>query len=116
MSKTFIVETSARHVHLSEADFIVEGEHEPLPLRTYKDPTETDIAIAKHVVKEIPDGAVLSLGVGGVPFTVAKMLAEGRNYLEIGEETGASSATISRVNKCLQFGSGGYLITLERLK
>ena len=49
-------------------------------------------------------------------FQVAKMLAEGRNYIEIGEETGASSATISRVNKCLQFGSGGYHITLERLK
>ena len=49
-------------------------------------------------------------------FQVAKMLAEGRNYIEIGEGTGASSATISRVNKCLQFGSGGYHITLERLK
>lgn len=66
----------SHRVHLSEADYIVEGEHEPLPLRTYKDPTETDIAIAKNVLKEIPDGATLSLGVGGVPFTVAKMLAE----------------------------------------
>lgn len=66
----------SHRVHLSEADYIVEGEHEPLPLRTYKDPTETDIAIAKHVLREIPDGATLSLGVGGVPFTVAKMLAE----------------------------------------
>lgn len=66
----------SHRVHLSEADYIVEGEHEPLPLRTYKDPTETDIAIAQHVLREIPDGATLSLGVGGVPFTVAKMLAE----------------------------------------
>lgn len=66
----------SHRIHLSEADYIVEGEHEPLPLRTYKDPTETDIAIAKHVLREIPDGATLSLGVGGVPFTVAKMLAE----------------------------------------
>ena len=66
----------SHRVHLSEADYIVEGEHEPLPLRTYKDPTEIDIAIAKNVLKEIPDGATLSLGVGGVPFTVAKMLAE----------------------------------------
>ncbi len=66
----------SHRVHLSEADFIVEGEHEPLPLRTYKDPTDIDIAIAKNVLAEIPDGATLSLGVGGVPFTVAKMLAE----------------------------------------
>ena len=66
----------SHRVHLSEADYIVEGEHEPLPLRTYKDPTDIDIAIAKNVLAEIPDGATLSLGVGGVPFTVAKMLAE----------------------------------------
>lgn len=66
----------SHRVHLSEATFIVEGEHEPLPLRTYKDPTDIDIAIAKNVLAEIPDGATLSLGVGGVPFTVAKMLAE----------------------------------------
>ena len=66
----------SHRVHLSEADFIVEGEHEPLPLRTYKDPTDIYIAIAKNVLAEIPDGATLSLGVGGVPFTVAKMLAE----------------------------------------
>ena len=66
----------SHRVHLSEATYIIEGEHEPLPLRTYKDPTDIDIAIAKNVLAEIPDGATLSLGVGGVPFTVAKMLAE----------------------------------------
>ena len=63
-------------VHMSEADYVVEGVHEPLPIRSYREPSETDIAIAKLVVNEIPDGAVLSLGVGGVPYTVAKMLAE----------------------------------------
>ena len=57
----------SHRVHLSEADYIVEGEHEPLPVRSYCAPSETDIAIAKIVVNEIPDGAVLSLGVGGVP-------------------------------------------------
>ncbi len=66
----------SHRVHLSEADYIVEGEHEALPTRTYKDATETDIAIAKLVVNEISDGAVLSLGVGGVPFAVANMLAQ----------------------------------------
>ena len=40
---------------------------------------------------------------------VARMLHEGKNYIEISRETGASTATICRVNKCLQNGSGGYL-------
>ena len=80
----------SHRVHLSEADFIVEGEHEPLPLRTYRDPSPTDIAIAKRVVEEIPNGAVLSLGVGGVPFTVAKMLAES-DLKDLGCHTGTIS-------------------------
>ena len=66
----------SHRVHLSEATYIVEGEHEPLPTRTYKDASEIDTKIAKLVVSEIPDGAVLSLGVGGVPFAVANMLAD----------------------------------------
>lgn len=37
----------SHRVHLSEADYIVEGEHEPLPVRSYRAPSETDIAIAK---------------------------------------------------------------------
>lgn len=77
-------------VHLSEADYVVEGEHEPLSVRTYREPSETDIAIAKLVVEQIPDGAVLSLGVGGVPYTVAKMLAES-DKKDLGCHTGTIS-------------------------
>ena len=80
----------SHRVHLSEADYIVEGPHEPLPLRSYKDPSPTDIAIAKLVVEEIPDGAVLSLGVGGVPFTVANMLAQS-DRKDLGCHTGTIS-------------------------
>jgi len=47
---------------------------------------------------------------------VAKYLAEGKNYQEISAMTGASTATISRVNKCLHYGSGGYKSMLEKLK
>ncbi len=47
---------------------------------------------------------------------VAEMLSEGKNYIEISKETGASTATISRVNKCLNYGSGGYRNAIERLK
>ena len=47
---------------------------------------------------------------------VARMLDEGKVFSEISSETGASSATISRVNKCLGYGPGGYRIVLDRLK
>lgn len=47
---------------------------------------------------------------------VAKLLKEGRTYNEIEEETGASTATISRINRFLNYGSEGYDIVLSRLK
>ena len=46
---------------------------------------------------------------------VAKMLREKRVYTEIAATTGASTATISRVNKCLNYGQGGYDIVLDRI-
>lgn len=47
---------------------------------------------------------------------VAKLLSEKKTYSEIAEITGASTATISRVNKCLNYGTGGYKTILERIK
>ena len=49
-------------------------------------------------------------------FEVAKMLREGFSYLEISEKTGASTATISRVNRSLIYGSDGYDIVFKRIK
>lgn len=49
-------------------------------------------------------------------FEVACMLREKNTYLEIAEKTGASTATISRVNRCLNYGNDGYDMVLERLK
>jgi len=49
-------------------------------------------------------------------FQVASCLNEGMIYNDILAETGASSATISRVNRSLQYGSGGYDIAFGRLK
>lgn len=48
-------------------------------------------------------------------YEVAKMLREKRTYQEIAKETGASTATISRVNRSLNYGNDGYEIVLERL-
>lgn len=49
-------------------------------------------------------------------YEVAMMLREGKTYLEIAEKTGASTATISRVNRSLNFGNDGYDMTFKRLK
>lgn len=46
---------------------------------------------------------------------VAKMLEEKMTYQEIQQETHASTATISRVNRCLSYGSDGYKLILERV-
>ena len=48
-------------------------------------------------------------------FKVAQLLKEGHTCHEISAQTGASTATISRVNRCLVYGTGGYKTTLERL-
>ena len=48
-------------------------------------------------------------------FRVAAQLRDSKNYNEIQLSTGASSATISRVNKCLMYGGGGYATALERM-
>lgn len=47
---------------------------------------------------------------------VADLLSQNISYLEISKKTGASTATISRVNKCLIYGNDGYKTALERLK
>ena len=48
-------------------------------------------------------------------FEVAKMLREQKTYLEIAEKTGASTATISRVNRSLNYGNDGYEMVFARM-
>ena len=48
-------------------------------------------------------------------FEVAKLLYEGKNYNDINKLTGASTATICRVSKCLTYGDGGYKTVIERV-
>ncbi|MCX7951946.1 MAG: YerC/YecD family TrpR-related protein [Clostridiales bacterium] len=47
---------------------------------------------------------------------VAKMLLERKTYIDIAETTGASTATISRVNRSLNYGQDGYKIVFEKMK
>ncbi len=49
-------------------------------------------------------------------YEVAKMLREDKTYLEIAGATGASTATISRVNRSLNYGNDGYDMVLKRVK
>ena len=46
----------------------------------------------------------------------AFLLDEGAGYQQIGEQVGISTATISRVSRCLNYGAGGYRMVLDRLK
>lgn len=48
-------------------------------------------------------------------FEVASMLKNHKTYLEIAEETGASTATISRVNRSLNYGNDGYDLVFDRI-
>lgn len=48
-------------------------------------------------------------------YEVARMLKDHRTYLEIAEKTGASTATISRVNRSLNYGCDGYEMVFKRL-
>ena len=52
----------------------------------------------------------------GHRWRVAQLLDAGVNYHDIGARTGASSATISRVNQWLRYGRGGYRLVIDRLK
>ncbi|NLZ70122.1 MAG: helix-turn-helix domain-containing protein [Clostridiaceae bacterium] len=48
-------------------------------------------------------------------FQIARLLAQGATYAEISARTGVSTATISRVNRCLEYGADGYRLALDRL-
>lgn len=49
-------------------------------------------------------------------WSVVKILAGGATYARAMEDTDASSATVSRIKKCLDYGSGGYQLVLKKLE
>ncbi len=48
-------------------------------------------------------------------FEVAQLLCQGKSYVDINKLTGASTATICRVSKCVNYGEGGYKTVIDRL-
>lgn len=86
MARTVIVEVNEdmpkvhggyeHTVHLSKVDYIVEGGHLGLPVLPSAAPSDIDKMIADHVLSEIPDGACIQLGIGGMPNALGKMIAD----------------------------------------
>ena len=64
-------------IHISEIDYIVQGENEPIiTIEPSLESSTTDQMIAKYIIEELRDGSVLQLGIGSLPNTVGKMIAE----------------------------------------
>lgn len=63
-------------IHISEVDVVVEGEHKPLAQLPVPPATEIDEKIASLLLPYIPDGATIQLGIGGMPNSVGKLMAE----------------------------------------
>lgn len=63
-------------IHISEVDVMVEGEHKPLAQLPVPPATEIDEKIASLLLPHIPDGATIQLGIGGMPNSVGKLMAE----------------------------------------
>lgn len=87
MAKTIIVEVNENmprclggfenNVHISDVDYIVEGENPPIAEMGAGGPaTDVDKAVAKLIVEQIPNGACLQLGIGGMPNAVGSMIAD----------------------------------------
>lgn len=63
-------------VHISKVDMIVEGDNPPIAEMGAAAATEVDEAVAKLIVSQIPDGACLQLGIGGMPNAVGSLIAK----------------------------------------
>ncbi len=95
-----------------------------MPLEKLKDPMITQLFQAILSLRTIEEcyqffddactvGEIKSLA---QRLEVARMLQEGQTYHKIEGDTGASTATISRVKRCLHYGSDGYALVLNRLR
>ncbi len=84
-AKTLILETSTaipsvhgvdNGVHISEVDYIIEGDNAPLAELRSPPITDVDRAVARRVAGEVEDGACLQIGIGGMPNAVCSLLLE----------------------------------------
>ena len=109
-------------IHISQVDMIVEGDNPAIcELPAGGAPTDVDRKVAELVVPEIPDGACLQLGIGGMPNTIGQMIAESDlkdlgvhtemyvdafvDIAKAGKITGARKG-IDRFRQAFAFGAG----------
>ena len=109
-------------IHISKVDYIVEGDNPTIgQMGAGAPPSDVDKAVAKLIVEEIPNGACLQLGIGGMPNTVGSMIAES-DFKDLGVHTemyvdafvdiakagkiNGSKKTIDRGRQVYAFGAG----------
>ena len=61
-------------VHISEVDYVIDGDHRPAPELPRTAPSDTERAVARLIAAEIEDGACLQVGIGAMPNTVCSLL------------------------------------------
>lgn len=71
-------------VHISEVDYIIEGDHQPAPELPNPPPSEIDHAVAHQIAAEIEDGACLQIGIGGMPNAVCALLLAESGVRDLG--------------------------------
>jgi acyl-CoA hydrolase len=84
-AKVVVVEVARHHpyvhgvnnaVHISEVDYVIEGDGSPTPELPNPQPSDVDRAVARRIAAEIGDGACLQIGIGGMPNAVCTLLQE----------------------------------------
>jgi acyl-CoA hydrolase len=63
-------------IHISDVDYIVESDNEPILAMPSTEPSDTDRLIAGHIIRELRNGDCIQLGIGGMPNALGKLIAE----------------------------------------
>src|SRR5205814_9731406 len=63
-------------VHVSEVDYVIEGDNQPCAELPNPEPSEIDRTVARRIAAEVEDGACLQIGIGGMPNAVCSLLME----------------------------------------
>ncbi len=108
-------------IHISKVDAIVEGDNPPIAQMGSAEATEVDRKVAELIVEQIPNGACLQLGIGGMPNTVGALIAQSDlkdlgvhtemyvdafvDIAKAGKITGANKS-IDRFRQTYAFGAG----------
>ena len=103
-------------IHISDVDYIVEGEHEPFTYGKKIEPTHIDRSIASKIIPYLVDGATLQLGIGSMPNALGELIAES-DLKELGMHTELcsdaflslyQSGKLTNTRKSIDRGKGVY--------